>query len=352
VIDSETNENWIWFLQRLRDAIGAPTGLAICTDAGQGVMAGVKEVFPDAEHRECMLHLVMNFKKRYSGKIFDDHLWPTAYSWSPYYFEKHWKAMEEAKPSAMMYIRQWHTRIWTRSQFGTHCKVDYVTNNLAECFNNWIKQFKGLNLDDLMDKIRQLIMDKWDVRRTVSRKIEGLILPHIIKNLKEQSRNLDMDVQRSGDILAEVSVKGGSGYKCVVNLDERTCHCRKWQVSRIPCKHTIAFITSLREPLEKHVDMYYSVQKFRAAYEILIPAMPDKSQWPQSDHGYFMHPPLIKSTSGRRQNKRAKGCTEANGSTTKKKGSHQCPICKDYGHRWYNCKDGDPEDIAAMLAEK
>jgi len=352
VIDSETNENWIWFLQRLRDAIGAPTGLAICTDAGQGVMAGVKEVFPDAEHRECMLHLVMNFKKRYSGKIFDDHLWPAAYSWSPYYFEKHWKAMEEAKPSAMTYIRQWHTRIWTRSQFGTHCKVDYVTNNLAECFNNWIKQFKGLNLDDLMDKIRQLIMDKWDVRRTVSRKIEGLILPHIIKNLKEQSRNLDMDVQRSGDILAKVSVKGGSGFKCVVNLDERTCHCRKWQVSGIPCKHAIAFITSLREPLEKHVDMYYSVQKFRAAYEILIPAMPDKSQWPQSDHGYFMHPPLIKSTSGRRQNKRAKGCTEANGSTTKKKGSHQCPICKDYGHRWYNCKDGDPENIAAMLAEK
>ncbi|XP_066320176.1 uncharacterized protein [Miscanthus floridulus] len=300
VIDSETNENWIWFLQRLRDANGAPTGLAICTNVGQGVMAGVKEVFLDAEHRECMLHLVMNFKKRYNGKIFDDHLWPTAYSWSPYYFEKHWKAMEEAKPSTMTYIRQWHTRIWTRSQFGTYCKVDYVTNNLAECFNNWIKKFKGLNLDDLMDKIRQLIMDKWDVRRTISRKIEGIILPHIIKNLKEQSRNLDMDVQRSGDILAEVSVKGGSGYKCVVNLDERTCHCRKWQVSEIPCKHAIAFITSLWEPLEKHVDMYYSVQKFRAAYEILIPAMPDKFQWPQSDHGYFMHPPLIKSTSGRR----------------------------------------------------
>ena len=49
----------------------------------------MKEVFLDAEHRECMLHLVMNFKKRYSGKIFDDHLWPAAYSWSPYYFEKH-----------------------------------------------------------------------------------------------------------------------------------------------------------------------------------------------------------------------------------------------------------------------
>jgi transposase-like protein len=92
-------------MQRLRDAIGSPEGLAICTDAGQGVMAGVKEVFPEAKHRECMLHLVMNFKKRYTGKIFDDHLWAAAYSSTTYYFEKHWKAMDEAKHEAMNYIR-------------------------------------------------------------------------------------------------------------------------------------------------------------------------------------------------------------------------------------------------------
>jgi hypothetical protein len=60
----------------------------------------------------------MNFKKRYSGKIFDDHLWVAAYSWSPYYFEKHWKAMEEAKPEAMAYIRQCHTRYGQEVNFG------------------------------------------------------------------------------------------------------------------------------------------------------------------------------------------------------------------------------------------
>ncbi|KAG2600544.1 hypothetical protein PVAP13_5KG526114, partial [Panicum virgatum] len=43
-------------------------------------------------------------------------------------------------------------------------------------------------------------------------------------------------------------------------------------------------------------------------------------------------------------------CTDGN--TIKKKGSHQCKVCKNYGHRWYNCKDGDPDDIAAMMAEK
>jgi hypothetical protein len=29
-----------------------------------------------------------------------------------------------------------------RSQFSTIFKVDYVTNNLAECFNSWIKHYK------------------------------------------------------------------------------------------------------------------------------------------------------------------------------------------------------------------
>ena len=86
-------------------------------------------MFPTAEQRECMFHLVTNFKKRYRGKVFDDHLWAAAYSWSPYFFEKHWQAMDEARPDAMNYIRQWHKRIWTRSQFLTYCKVDYVQSS-------------------------------------------------------------------------------------------------------------------------------------------------------------------------------------------------------------------------------
>jgi transposase-like protein len=48
-------------MQRVKEAICSPRGLAICTDAGQAVMAGVGEVCPEAEHRECMFHLVSNF---------------------------------------------------------------------------------------------------------------------------------------------------------------------------------------------------------------------------------------------------------------------------------------------------
>jgi hypothetical protein len=52
------------FKGQLAAAIDTPPGLAICTNAGQAVMAGVKEAFSIVEHRECMFHLVNNFKKR------------------------------------------------------------------------------------------------------------------------------------------------------------------------------------------------------------------------------------------------------------------------------------------------
>jgi nitrate/TMAO reductase-like tetraheme cytochrome c subunit len=72
--------------------------------------------------------------------------------------------------------------------------------------------------------------------------------------------------------------------------------------------------------------------------------------WPKATHGFFMHPPLLKSTGGRRKN-RMKSAAE--GGNDKKKGkSHECPICHTFGHHWYTCKNGNPEDIAAMEAER
>ena len=106
-----------------------------------------------------------------------------------------------------------------------------------------------------------------------------MILPHLIKDLNEKSRELNLKVKECSEDVAEVTAMGGTGFRFVVNLQERTCTCRKWQVSGIPCKHALAFITSLSdEPIEKYVGLYYSVEKFGVAYSQLILAMHDKSQ--------------------------------------------------------------------------
>lgn len=296
-----------------------------------------------------MKHLVTNFKKKFSGKVFDDNLWPAAYAWSTYFFEKHIAAMQEAKPEAISYLKKYHKRLWSRSQFSTACKVDYVTNNLAESFNNMVKDWKGLHLYDFLEKIRRWMMVKWDKRRRICMNFEGRILPHIVKELNEKSRDLDMVVTRNGDFEAEVEVKGGSGFRHVVNLEHKTCTCREFQVSGKPCLHAIAFITSIRGRLEDYVDICFSVHQFRTAYDKLVPSLPDKSQWPKANHGFFLAPPILKRSAGRPKTMRYKGCTEKG---SKRSGRHKCPICKTYGHHWNNCKEGDPEQLAAMLAER
>ena len=53
----------------------------------------------------------------------------------------------------------------------------------------------------------------------IANKMERKILPRIITKLKEQSRNLDIDVITSSlDGIAEVMANGGSSYRFVVNL--------------------------------------------------------------------------------------------------------------------------------------
>jgi len=135
--------------------------------------------------------------------------------------------------------------------------------------------------------------------------------------------------------LVESCAKGGSGFRFVVNLNEMTCSCRAWQRSGISCKYAIAYITSIPgAKLEDHVNDYFSVQKFKAAYEDRVPSIPDKSVWSKATHGCFMHPPLLKSTAGGRRKNRMKSAMEGGstrktlveGASTRKK--HECSIAQ------------------------
>ena len=69
-IDGETTDNWTWFMTHLHKAIGDLPVLAISSDACKGLEKAVKDVFPQAEQRECFRHLMQNFIKRFGGRYF------------------------------------------------------------------------------------------------------------------------------------------------------------------------------------------------------------------------------------------------------------------------------------------
>lgn len=341
VIESESTEGWEWFMERLKEAIRIPPNLAICTDAGKGICEAVSNIFPQVEHRECMRHLVINFRKKFVGKVFDDHLWPAAYSWTQEDFETHMAPMEAARPDIKNFFSVWHKRLWSRSKFGEGSKVDYVTNNLAECFNNWIKKYKCLLIVDLLDKIRRMLMIKFRKRRRVGYSMAGIILPSIMSHLNEKSRNLHYDVESSSNTIAEVSGKDISGhFRHIVDLAAWTCTCRRWQVTGLPCFHAIAFITSLpNNKIADFVHPYYTVEKFKLSYAGVIPPLTDQAHWPKVNLGFRLHPPILRRTAGRPKIQRYKGSHEGG----KKRAPSKCSICQGTGHRWRTCKRGQPD---------
>jgi hypothetical protein len=247
------------------------------------------------EHRECMRHLVKNFQKRFRGEVFERNLWSASRCYRMTTHERHCNEMKKACPKATTRLNDNHKQLWARAKFSTESKCDYVTNNIAETFNSWIREEKSLPVLGLMDKIRQMIMERFCTRMQLASKLSGYkILPNVMKELHKKSRGLCYSIHRSGPNVGEV---GGVNkelvpWRFIVDLDKKECTCRGWQLTGLPCVHAMAFIATRRVDLEDFVDDYYSVKKFQAAYASPVPPMPSKDEWQKVDLGFKLLPPV------------------------------------------------------------
>ncbi|XP_039029534.1 uncharacterized protein LOC120163761 [Hibiscus syriacus] len=67
----------------------------------------------------------------------------------------------------------------------------------------------------------------------------------------------------------------------VDNLDIRTrsCYCRGWELSGLPCAHAIAALLSCRQNMRKFTESCFTVANYCKAYSKTIHPVPDKSLW-------------------------------------------------------------------------
>jgi hypothetical protein len=152
--EGESKDSWTWFLLQLFKAIGQPSALAIHCDASKGLIRAVRDIFPQAEMRECFRHLMQNYIKQFSEK---EHMYPAARTYMREVHEQH-KANVVQIDGFVMWMKWNHPLLWYRSGFNMDIKCDYITNNIPEVFNNWVKDHKDLPICELADKIRVKIM--------------------------------------------------------------------------------------------------------------------------------------------------------------------------------------------------
>ncbi|WVZ98256.1 hypothetical protein U9M48_043721 [Paspalum notatum var. saurae] len=124
--DSETKENWIWFVQQLGKALGPMPRLAVCTDACKGLETAVEKVFPWCEQRECFRHLMEDMKRNFTGTEYGKYMWPAARA---YTVEKHKRLLDkvlEGTPGVENWLATHHKLLWARSKFSPDIKCDYI----------------------------------------------------------------------------------------------------------------------------------------------------------------------------------------------------------------------------------
>ncbi|KAE8769954.1 hypothetical protein D1007_58366 [Hordeum vulgare] len=247
-----------------------------------------------------MRHLAQNFKKKLKGKVYDENLWPASYTCSLRKHEHHLRVLYAHNPLVKEYMDEHHGKLWLRSKFNEICKVDYVTNNLAECFNAEFKSVKGLLLWRAFDKIRQMIMVKMALRKRIAETqyVGHLMLPSLIKALHAKARGLRMKCIRPSTYEAEVTYTHNKNreWRYPVNLATNECNCRQWQIRGKPCIHALHLMTVIGGEdgeVDPYCSEYFSVAKFSVAYAENVRALLEKDQWNIVYPGFKLHSPVL-----------------------------------------------------------
>ncbi|BBG94013.1 hypothetical protein Prudu_002194 [Prunus dulcis] len=180
-----------------------------------------------------------------------------------------------------------------------------MVNSLAESFNNWVGVFRDLPVLPLIERIRQKLMVLNSQRRIEAEKWTTVLCPEMETRLCENADGgRTWAVRRSNCTVFEVF----ADYSVMVDLEQRTCSCRLWQIDGFPCTHAVAAILAKRDSVYDYVECYYKTDFFRKAYESPIFPIPDIGKGLGSNGSAVgvVLPPITKRPAGRPPTKRIK----------------------------------------------
>uniref|UniRef100_A0ACD5UW30 Uncharacterized protein n=1 Tax=Avena sativa TaxID=4498 RepID=A0ACD5UW30_AVESA len=274
--------------------------LDFMSDKQKGLIKAVQTVFPDAEHRFCVRHLYQNFHKKHKGETLKNDLWAIARSTCIPSWERNMKKLE------------------------------------ADLFNSYILDEREMPMLSMLENMFYKIMHRIVGKNKEAEKWPGRICPKIKKKLDKFTEwSANIPVMNAGGGIFKVKSSEFEGGYCV-DLKARTCDCRRWQLSSIPCHHAIACCREDRIDPESLVHSCYSIETHNKAYAYNLYPLRARCHWEKQDTP-IIHPPLFTKVMGRPKKNRRKTPEEVkkNGATkiTKAGMKMHCSIC---GHDSHN----------------
>ncbi|GJS02161.1 mutator type transposase [Tanacetum coccineum] len=221
----------------------------------------IAKLFPAAKHRFCVRHINENMNITWKGGDYKEMLWKCATSTTIVRFEKNMAELKNYNKKAHEWLSKIPPEHWSRAYFSGRAHCDLLINNLCEIFN------------------RQLL----DARDSP-----------IITSLEYAASECSVDWNGS-DLF---QVKGPYQDQCVVNLNQKTYSCRKWEISGIPCKHVIAAIHDMVRLMvmdtwvtQKPGSESYKLQTWMNVYAHKINPINERDMWSKFECPTTLLPP-------------------------------------------------------------
>ncbi|XP_020266052.1 uncharacterized protein LOC109841498 [Asparagus officinalis] len=357
ICDQENVDNWSWFLQGLwsilyerPDPYNPPHQLVIISDADKGIQEAVREYFPEAIHSRCVLHLVENFRSKLKDlgmKAKDTHvlgnlLQSACYKYTVAEWNDYMKDIYEMSPAAYEIVNNYSPEHWANAFFPgirycpqsflvniPFCRYGHVTSNVAESFNSWIREARMLRILQMVEHIRKQIMTRMNNRRIMAEKWTSYLCPKAEQIVGEHmERGSTLEIKQSRDDIFEVQ----SQRTTHVDLGKRTCTCRAWDLTRIPCVYACAVIIYMKREVYQYCDWFMSVEAFKKSYDEILYPIPDYEMRSVPKDEIQILPPITTKRRGRNRTRRINNITIM-------KRPVKCGRCKSEGHNRATCNE-------------
>ncbi|KAG5536640.1 hypothetical protein RHGRI_024159 [Rhododendron griersonianum] len=102
---------------------------------------------------------------------------------------------------------------------------------------------------------------------------------------------------------------GQDGEQYTVDLYQRSCTCRRWNLSGLPCPHSMAAMQERHQKPEVYIHACYTKATYMKAYQPLINPINGYKMWPKTGFTPVL-PPSARKKVGRPRMKRIRGPEE------------------------------------------
>ncbi|GJX76815.1 mutator type transposase [Tanacetum coccineum] len=322
------------------------------TDRQKGLLPALEKLFPHAEHRYCVRHIYENMNLILGKESeYKEMLWKCASSTTTVLFEKNMQELKDFNKKAYEWLKQIPAEHWSRAYFSGRAHCDLLINNICEVFNRQLLEARDSPIITALEHVREYLMKRIVVVQKIIEKCDGPLTPAVARVfdiIKEASSECIVDWNGAD----QYQVKGYLQEQYVVNLNQRTCSCRKWEISGIPCKHAIAAIHDMADNgndvgiPEDWVHDSYKLATWKAVYSHKVNPVNGRELWSKFDCPTTLLPPKIHPQIGRPPKKRKKSKGEivmVKGNKLTRQGKTvTCSLCHAAGHNKRSCDRRQP----------